>query len=275
MTAGGRRLSWIFAAAAVLCVALVAGAILFARNEPIGLGETQGEKVAMIKAERARLQARAGGEARIGLLSAFRIEALLTDALAARADGEEARTIDQLSAIRRQAFSDNDALNAALRDAIAQPGEGARLAASAAAERARVSLERLAGIDDLPLVLQFTPRFVLPRRATGDLTLTPRATAATAPEGPLRIGSRSKASPEPAVPTVPRYAPAFATSGEHDPPVPVEVVGLHLSSDGGPPPVLAIGGWRGQATMAPERLRFSVPREAFATDGTRTGFVSG
>src|SRR5438094_8768759 len=100
MTAGGRRLSWILAAVAVLCVALVAGAILFERNSPIGSGQTQYEKISTIKAERARLQARAGAEAKIGLLPALRIASLLTDALAARGDNEEGRMLNQLPAIR-------------------------------------------------------------------------------------------------------------------------------------------------------------------------------
>ena len=275
MTAGGRRLSWILAAAAVLCAALVAGATLLERNEVIGPGQTEGEKIVMIKAERARLQARADAEARIALLPAFRIATLLTDALAVRASSEDERTVDRMPATRRQAFGDLDALNAALRDAVSRPGEGARQVAGTAAERARAALERLAGIDELPLVLQFTPRFVPPRRATGDLTLTPRAAEPAAPEGSLRLGPVGKANVEPAPPTVPRYAPTFAASGEYDPPVQVEVVGLHLSPDGAPPPVLAVGSWRGQATVAPERLRFSVPRDAFVSDAVRTTFATG
>src|SRR5207245_267472 len=63
--------------------------------------------------------------------------------------------------------------------------------------------------------------------------------------------------------------------GDDDPPVQIEIVGLHLSAAGGPPPVLAVGNWRGEATMAPERLRFSVPRDAFATDAARTSFAIG
>ncbi len=275
MTAGGRRLSWILAAAAVLCAALAVGATLLERNEVIGPGQTEGEKIAMIKAERARLQARADAEARIALLPAFRIATLLTDALAVRASSEDERTVDRMPATRRQAFGDLDALNAALRDAVSRPGEGARQVAGTAAERARAALERLAGIDELPLVLQFTPRFVPPRRATGDLTLTPRAAEPAAPEGSLRLGPVGKANVEPAPPTVPRYAPTFAASGEYDPPVQVEVVGLHLSPDGAPPPVLAVGSWRGQATVAPERLRFSVPRDAFVSDAVRTTFATG
>src|SRR5882672_6033206 len=212
MRAAARRLSWILAAAAVLCAALVAGATLLERRDAVPSGQTQGEKIAMIKGERSRLQARADAEGRIGLLSAFRVAALLTDALAVRADSDEERPVDQLSATRRQAFADIDSLNAALRGALARPSEGARRAAMTAAERARGSLERLAGIDDLPLVLQVTPRFVPPRRATGDLTLAPRSAGSTASERPLQLGPGGKVSEEPAVPTVPRYAPAFAAA---------------------------------------------------------------
>src|SRR6266404_8326300 len=160
MTAGGRRLSWILAAATVLCAGLAVAAIQHGRGRGDSLrsGQTLGEKVVMIKAERARLQARAGAEARIGLLAAFRVAGLLTDALAARADVDGERTLDGLPAGRRQAFADVDALNAALGEALVQPGEGSRLAARQAAEPAQGSLERLAGVDDLPLVLQFTPR---------------------------------------------------------------------------------------------------------------------
>src|SRR5690242_7742420 len=182
MRAAARRLSWILAAAAVLGAALVAGATLLERHDAIPSGQTQGEKIALIKGERSRLQARADAEARISLLSAFRVAALLTDALAARADSDEERPLDQLAATRRQAFADLDSLNAALRDAVARPSEGARRAATTAAERARSSLERLAGLDDLPLVLQVTPRFVPPRRATGDLTLAPRGAGPAATE---------------------------------------------------------------------------------------------
>jgi hypothetical protein len=276
MRAAARRLSWILAAVAVLGAALVAGATLLERHDAVPSGQTQGEKIALIKGERSRLQARADAEGRIGLLSAFRIAALLTDALATRADSDEERPLDQLTATGRQAFADIDSLNAALRSAVARPSEGARRAAMVSAERARGSLERLAGIGDLPLVLQYTPRFVPPRRATGDLTLAPRSAGSSAAERSLQLSPGGKVSEEPAVPTVPRYAPAFAAAREDDPPVQVEIVGLHLMSpDGGPPPMLAIGSWRGQATVAPERLRFSVPRDAFATDAVRTTFATG
>src|SRR5437899_5119520 len=96
MTAGGRRLSWILAAGAVLCAAVAVGAIVLDRTEVVRSGQTAAEKVVLIKAERARLQALAGAEARIGLLHAFRVESLLTDALAVRIDADFDHTVEQL-----------------------------------------------------------------------------------------------------------------------------------------------------------------------------------
>ncbi|MEA2807207.1 MAG: hypothetical protein QOJ17_1348, partial [Rhodospirillaceae bacterium] len=176
----------------------------------------------------------ADGEARIGLLPAFRAASLLTDALAARSESDAERAFDGLPAFRRQAFAGIDALNGALKDALERPSAEARLAALKAAGRATAELDRLAGLDDAPLILSFTPRFVPPRR-TPDVT-----------------GSR-----------------------DQDPPVQIEVVGPRLASTGGPPPVLAVGAWRGAAVVAPERLRFAVPRSAFATDPKRTLFATG
>jgi hypothetical protein len=77
-----------------------------------------------------------------------------------------------------------------------------------------------------------------------------------------------------AIPAVPRYAPDFTSSGDEDPPVQIEIVGAHLAPPG-PPPVLAMGSWRGQAMVGPERLRFTVPRGAFATDARRVTFATG
>jgi hypothetical protein len=70
---------------------------------------------------------------------------------------------------------------------------------------------------------------------------------------------------------VPRYAPDFAAAGDEDPAVQIEVVGSHL---GGPAPVLSIGKWRGPAAVSPGRLRYEVPRSAFATDTRRTSFIA-
>ncbi|TAJ24024.1 MAG: hypothetical protein EPO67_24245 [Reyranella sp.] len=144
------------------------------------------------------------------------------------------------------------------------------------ADRVGGELERLAAFDDSPIVLAYTPSFVLPRRATGELTLAPGAPSSPPPDSALRLEPRpAQAGGGAAPPTVPRYAPAFAGPGEDDPAVEIEIVGLRLVSAGGPPPVLSIGTWRGEAAITPERLRFSVPRGAFPTDAARASFTSG
>jgi len=240
MTAGptetndARRVRRALAAAALLVAVLAAIAYLLVREEAPGMGPTVGEKIALLVAERAGLQARADGEARISLLPAFRAASLVTDALAARSEPDAERAFDGLPPIRRQVFAEIAALNGALRDALERPSVEARLAALKEAERATAELDRLAGLDTAPLILSFTPRFV-PPRGVADAT-----------------GSR-----------------------DQDPPVEIEVVGPRLASAGGPPPVLAVGAWRGAATVAPERLRFAVPRAAFATDSKRTLFAIG
>lgn len=267
--------------AIVLCTFVAALVVLFDRIEAPVAGATIGEKLAALRAERASLQARADGEARIGLLQAFRVASLMTDALAARYEPDAERAFDRLPEARHQPFVEVDRLNAAIKDALDRPGEGARHAARKAAEQATTQLDRMAGLDDAPLVLAYTPRFVPPRRATGELTLAPSSSRSTPPGSALRIDVPP--GPAPAVtapstvprPTVPRYAPDFAASRDEDPSVEVEVVGVFLASSSGPPPVLAIGTWRGDATVAPERLRFSVPRSAFANDAARTTFASG
>ncbi len=288
-------LRWILGAALVVgaLVAAVAIGLPYVADGGAGRaprdGPTLGERLGGLRAERASLQARADGEARLELLEPFRVASLLSDALMARSELERDRAFDRLPDERRKAFAAADALNAALRDALARPGKGARQLVRAAEPPAREALERLAGTGDLPLVLQFTPRFVPPRRATGELTLTPSARPKTRPVSPpgapptggadnplvsLDGGGRGAAA-EPTVPTVPRYAPSFVAANDDDPPVAIEVVGLHLASGRGVPPTLAIGAWRGRATVAPERLRFAVPRGAFATETARTGFVTG
>ena len=240
MTAGptetndARRVRRTLVAAALLVAGLAAIAYLVVREEAPGTAPTVGEKIALLAAERASLQARADGEARISLLPAFRAASLMTDALAARSESDAERAFDGLPPVRRQVFAEIAALNGALRDALERPSVEARLAALKAAERATAELDRLAGLDTAPLILSFTPRFVPPRRA------------------PDATGSR-----------------------DQDPPVEIEVVGPRLASAGGPPPVLAVGAWRGAATVAPERLRFAVPRAAFTTDPKRTLFAIG
>lgn len=265
------------ALAAVAVVGLALAAVIFAvmREELPASGATVDEKIAMLRTERASLQARADSEARIGLLPAFRTAGLLFDALAVRSESDGDRAFDLLPAFRRQAFSELDALNGALKDALDRPTEGARLAAHKAAARAAAQLDRLAA-DDAPLILSYTPHFVPPRRATGELTLAPSApnAAPPAPQGALRLDTPHGPTANPAMQAVPRYAPDFAAAGDDDPPLQIEIVGPHLASAGGPPPVLSIGSWRGQATVTPERLRFAVPRTAFPTDARRTSFAA-
>lgn len=276
-----KPLRWIVGAALVIGALVAALAIVLpslrdgARQYAAG-GLTTGEKIGALRAERAALQARADGEARIGLLRPFREASLLSDALIARGEAERDRSFEELQPDRRQAYAAVDTLNAALKDALARPTEGTRQRAMAAAKPAQQALERLAGTDEMPLVLQFTPRFVPPRRATGELTLPP-ASPRRPPDGaaavPLDPGDRSADAR--AVPMVPRYGPSFAAPSDEDPPVSIEVVGLRLATDNGAPPTLAIGDWRGIGTITPERLRFTVPRAAFATEAARTTFVTG
>jgi hypothetical protein len=260
---------------------VVAAIFAVMREEAPANDPTVDEKIAVLRAERASLQARADSEARIGLLPAFRTAGLLFDALALRSDSDGHRAFDLLPDFRRHAFGELDALNGALKDALDSPTEGARLAALKAAAGAAAELDRLAA-DDAPLILSYAPRFVPPRRATGELTLAPSAPSAApstalgpAPEAALRLDTPARpAAATQAAQAVPRYAPEFAAAGDDDPPLQIEIVGPHLAPAGSPPPVLSIGAWRGQATVAPERLRFSVPRAAFATDARRTSFAA-
>lgn len=280
MTAGStetndsRRRRRVLVAAALFCVGLAAAAYVLARGDAPGTGPTIGEKLSALRGERAALQARAGGQARLELLPSFRAASLLSDALAARYDDDRERSFERLPAVRRQAFIELDALNAALRDAVERPGAGSLLVVAEIAKRLDAEVERMAAVDDSPVILSTTPSFVPPRRATGELTLTPGPSVPPPAGGTLRLDRRRGWSEGTTSPTVPRYVPTFAAPGEEDPPVEVEIVGLRLAVGGGLP-VLTVGAWRGEATVMPERLRFSVPRSAFPTDAARTSFASG
>ncbi len=269
---------WIVAAVVTLGVAVTAAALLAGGATPVR-GPTVGEKLETLRTARAALQARADGEARIMMLTAFRSASLLTDALLARHSPDSEETFTALPAREAKALASVDALNAALRDALNRPGEGARLAVGAAARASRGELESLAGVGESPLVLAFSPRFVPPRRGAAELDLAPPVAAPAKDAGRLveatRHDSAAKAGSEAEVPMVPRYAPDFAAERGDDPAVKVEIIGLHLAPDTDWPPTLSIGSWRGTAQVSPERLRFSAPRAAFATEGSRTEFVSG
>ncbi|WP_422002932.1 hypothetical protein [Reyranella sp.] len=264
----------------ILIVAFLAVLVLVAGGTGwilSGEGDTTGvtveEKLAALRAERAALQARADGEARIALLPAFRAASLLLDALAARVQAGDRQPFDDLPAFRLRSFDELARLNLALGDALERPGEGARRAAMAAAARAVAGVERLAP-ERSPLVLSYSPRFVPPRRGASEITLEADAhgaapTERTLPLVPPVLPAEERRSAAP----VPRYAPEFAAGSEPDAPVPVEIVGSYLTR--GEAAVLSIGAWRGRATVGIERLRFVVPRTAFATDGRRTSFAVG
>jgi hypothetical protein len=236
-------------------------------------GPTIEERLVRLRSERTALQARADGEARLGLLSPLLIAGLLTDALSLRESLDAGRRIEDLAEPRRRAFVALAALNDALKVALDRPGDGARATARQVADRAAKSLEDLAATDDQPLVLQFSPRFVPPRRAGGDLTVAPREPVVPVDRGKLRLPSAPPRLSGVPQPVVPRYAPSFVTAAEEDPPVEIEIIGLRLATADGPP-TLAVGRWRGEATRSPERLHFSVPRSAFETDATRSSFAT-
>ena len=261
-----------------VAVAAVVGLLVALPEDRITGEPTVGDRLISVRTDRAALQARADGVARVDLLEALRVAGLLGDTLIARDEPLRERAFARLPDRRRQAFAELDALNAALRDALERPGEGARLAAQQAAAKATTELDRFAAAGDGPVVLSYTPRYVPPRHAAAELNLAPGKSVPPAADGALRLdnradGRRDRAA-EPPAPTVSRYLPPFAAAGDDDPPVDVEIVGLHMSS-GTSRPVLAIGDWRGEATVAPERLRFSVPRSAFASDAARTSFTTG
>lgn len=264
----------VVATTAVVCAA-VAGALLATRDEaPDPALPTVAEKIADLRTERAGLQARADAEVRVALLPAFRAAGLLVDDLAARYDRDGERAFDRLSATAQQPFHALDALNAALREALERQTEGARAAAARLAVETSAVVDRLVP-GDAPAVLAYTPAFVPPRRTGGDLSLpTPKAPS---PQGQLTLdgGSAGPTVPSTAAvpPGAPRYAPSFAPASEGEPTVAVEIVGANLVSSGGAPPVLSIGGWRGQASLRDGRLLFEVPRHAFPAETTRTAFT--
>ncbi len=269
-----KPLGWLVGAVASVAMAVAVLAAVLERDRSAPPPVTVGERLAVLKAERAGLQARAEGEGRLLLIAPLRVAGLLLDALVARGEEPE-QDLERIAVPRRQAFTEAELLNAALKDALARPTQGAVQVARKAADRAQAALERLADNDSHPLVLSVTPRFVPPRRATGDLSVEAPAGAASPPQDTagVRLKADGPRAPAAAAPTVPRYAPSFLAPADEDPPVTIEIAGLHLAP-GGPPPVLTVGAWRGVATVAPERLRFEVPRKAFPTDAVRATMVT-
>jgi len=254
----------------VALAVVVAAWLVLGRDEPVQ-GPTVGERMAALQAERATLQAKADGESRLDLVAAFRVASLLTDAIVVRAASLREHAFASLNELQRQPFAEIEALDAGLREAVAQPGAGARQAVEALRQRAQTALDKMAG-DGKPLVLQFTPRFVPPRRGGGELSLAPSAKPAADPAPSGANPASPAASGDGASAVTPRYVPDFATSRD-DPPVEIEIAAVGF--DEGAPPVLTMGAWQGPAQVTPLRLHFSVPRAAFATDTARSTFASG
>lgn len=227
----------------LLVVVLVTGAaVAYAQSSEdrsVPPPPTIAEKLVLLQAERAELQARADSLARIEMLSSFRAASLLFDALAARYEPEREQPFDRLPASRREVFARLEAVNAALRAAIDRPGTpGATAAVSQAASGIPADLEWMASFDIPPVILSYTPMFLAPLRP------------------------------------VPSDAPAPAAPADDDSVIEIEILGLRLTKDR-TPPVLAIGSWRGEAVVTPERLKFAVPRSAFAADARHARFATG
>ena len=271
-----KRQWWIIPLCALL---VIAGAAFVAWRGTIDrqsdrAGMSVAERLATLRTDRIALQARADDESRIRLLEAFRLASLLTDGLGARYDAEGERALASLPAAGQSAFAQAAAFNATIKEALDRPGEGARLAVRAAALDAHAALERVAEGDDTPFVLAITPRFVAPRRGTAELTLAPRLPPVTPEDRGLRLDAPRPPGGDTASAVVPRYAPDFAAAAANDPPVQVDVMGLHFASTGEQRPRLALGDWRGEAEVAPGRLRFTVPRAAFAAASVRTAWAN-
>lgn len=208
-------------------------------NRSVPASPTIAEKLVILQAERAELQARAGSLARIEMSSSFRAASLLFDALTSRYEAERDQPFDRLPAARQEMFTRLEAVNAALRAAIDRPGAlGGPAAVSLAASGIPADLEWMASFDLSPVILSYTPTYLVPLR-----TAPSDAAAATAPAG-------------------------------DDPMIEIEILGLRLTRDR-TPPVLTIGSWRGEAVVTPERLKFVVPRSAFPADAKHVRFATG
>src|SRR6478672_6775653 len=153
---------------ALTVLALATAVAAVERADALPSAPTIEERLVGLRSERTALQARADGDARLGLLAPIQIAGLLTDALSVREPLDGGRMLEELAEPRRRAFGALAALNDTLKEAMARPGDGARAAVRRIADRAAKSLEDLAATDDQPLVLQVTPRFVPPRRDGGD-----------------------------------------------------------------------------------------------------------
>ena len=119
----------------LVAVVLAAGGMLafglLHENRGVPGVPTIAEKLVNLRADRAELQARADGMARIELLASFRAASLLFDALAARYEPEREQPYERLPPQRREMFDRLEAVNTALRAALDRPrlADGAARAA--------------------------------------------------------------------------------------------------------------------------------------------------
>ena len=260
-----RELLWGRTLALVAVFLAVAAALAFGlpNDDRTALARpTIAEKLILLRAERAELQARADSLTRLELLQSFRAASLLFDALAARYEPERERPFDLLPEARREVFARLDAVNAALRSAIDRPGAAGRAETVAqAASGIPADLERMASVDLSPVILSYTPMFLAPRKPTGEPALVPGPPATPPPESASRDPEEGKGG-------------AGASRDGDDPAIEIEILGLRLTA-GQTAPVLTIGSWRGEATVTPERLRFVVPRSALPSDATHVRFAAG
>src|SRR5262245_25282554 len=95
--------AWLVAAVVTVGMAVAVFAAVLERDKAAPPPVTAGERLAVLKAERAGLQARAEGEGRILLIGPLRVASLLLDALAVRGE-EPAQSLDRLSVPRRNAY---------------------------------------------------------------------------------------------------------------------------------------------------------------------------
>lgn len=157
----------------LLVVILVTGAALayaqLQEDRSVPPPPTIAEKLVILQAERADLQARADSLARIEMLSSFRAASLLFDALASRFEPEREQPFDRLPAMRREMFARLEAVNAALRAAIDRPGSpGGAGAVSQAASGIPADLEWMASFDLSPVILSYAPMYLAPAAPAGD-----------------------------------------------------------------------------------------------------------
>src|SRR6185295_11993148 len=98
-----KPLAWLVGAVVSVGMAVAVLAAVLERDKSAPPPVTAGERLAVLKAERAGLQARAEGEGRIVLIAPLRVASLLLDALTVRGE-EPGQALDRLSMPRRQAF---------------------------------------------------------------------------------------------------------------------------------------------------------------------------